>query len=140
MKMFSWPLKCLSIASAIFFGVVASVMFASRPPILGVLDLCSLVWYSSLTWCASESIRCKDSELEQVPRIEQPREARLRAMALPIPRDAPVMIATLSWRSCSRRRIPVLVELDVIAVGCGEISEAKREELNRLYLVEVTLA
>lgn len=36
-----------------------------------------------------------DSEVAHVPRMEQPRDARLRAMARPIPREAPVTTATL---------------------------------------------
>lgn len=37
----------------------------------------------------------------QVPRIEQPREARCNAMARPIPREAPVMTATFPAKSSS---------------------------------------
>ena len=61
-------------------------------------------------------MRWRDSGLEHVPSIEQPRDARLIAIALPIPRDAPVMTATLPCRSCSRRRSPVDAEFEAIGV------------------------
>lgn len=35
-------------------------------------------------------MRCSECGDEQVPRILHPREARLRAMARPIPREAPL--------------------------------------------------
>jgi len=38
-------------------------------------------------------------ELEQVPRIEQPRDSRFTAMARPMPREAPVITATFPVRS-----------------------------------------
>lgn len=41
------------------------------------------------------------SELEQVPRMEHPLAARFMAIARPMPRDAPVMTATLPVKSCS---------------------------------------
>lgn len=51
-----------------------------------------------------DSIRWMLSGLEHVPRIEHPLDARLRVMARPMPREAPVMTATLPSRSCSRSR------------------------------------
>lgn len=46
--------------------------------------------------------RGSEVSLEQVPRMEQPREARLRRMAWPIPRVAPVMMAIFPERSWGR--------------------------------------
>lgn len=50
------------------------------------------------------SIWWSDCGLEHVARTQQPRDARLRTMARPIPRVPPVTTATLSARSWSRRR------------------------------------
>ena len=57
-----------------------------------------------------ELMRAMLSVVTHVPRIEQPRDARFRAIARPIPREAPVMTATLSVRSCSRIRREAIIE------------------------------
>jgi len=53
---------------------------------------------------SSDVIRLMEVGLEQVPRMEHPRDARFVAMARPMPREAPVMTAILPERSWSRRR------------------------------------
>ena len=58
------------------------------------------------------------SEVRQVPRIEHPLEARFKAIARPIPRDAPVMTATLPARSGSRWREGFLWPGDDILDAC----------------------
>lgn len=61
------------------------------------------------TWRVISSFRVDEIALMpfwlvQVPRMEQPRDARLKAIARPIPRDAPLITATLLSKSSSRAR------------------------------------
>ena len=64
-------------------------MLATAPVTLGG-EACPE--YRLETVCASESIRIKESDFEQVPSTEQPRVASWRAMARPIPLVAPLIL------------------------------------------------
>jgi hypothetical protein len=103
-KMSTRPIEAT--ASAIVRWHVGSKMSATLPAITKDCGRCRFVLLKmEETSSLSEPvILAMLASLVQVPRMEHPRNARFMAIALPIPRDAPVMSATLPKRSSSRVR------------------------------------
>lgn len=78
-------------------------------PIVLELRLRFAAFYNTLISRSIESIKTMFLVLEQVPNIEHPLDARVMAIARPMPREAPVMMATFPSRSCSRSPIETMV-------------------------------